>query len=94
VIDATSPVVIGPGIMLSLAAAGAIVLVPCRPVDLGVVGFAAVFGVLDLAEALHGLRENEVTIRILALIIGAMYLGAARSASTLEGHDVSAAEPA
>jgi hypothetical protein len=93
-IDATSPVVISLGILLSLTAGAAVVLVPRRAVDLGVAGFAAVFTVLDLAEALHGLREDEMTIGILALIIGAMHLGAAWLASTLESHDVSAVEPA
>jgi hypothetical protein len=93
-IDATSPVVIGLGILLSLGAAAAIVRAPRRPVDLGIAGFAAVFGVLDLAEALHGLREDEVAIGILALIVGSMHLGAAWLASTLESHHVSATEPA
>lgn len=89
-IDATSPTVIGLGIALSIAASAAVLLVRRRPVDLAVAAFAGLFGVLDLAEALHGLREDEVTIGLLALVIAALHLGAAVLAFRLEPEQVRA----
>ena len=68
-IDATSPAVIGTGIVLSLVAAAAIVSFPRRPVAYGV----AVFAILDVAEAIHGPREGEPFIGVLALNIAALH---------------------
>lgn len=76
-IDTTSPVAIGAGIALSLAAAAAVLLVRRRPFDLAVAVFAAAFGALDIAEAVHGLREDETTIGLLALVIAGLHLAAA-----------------
>ena len=76
-IDATSPLMIGAGIALSFVAAAAIVAFPRRPVAYGVAVFAAVFAMLDLAEALHGLREGEPAIGVLALVIAALHGAAA-----------------
>lgn len=76
-IDATNPAVIGTGIALSLVAAAAIVAFPRRPVAYGVTVFAAVFAMLDLAEAIHGLREGEPAIGVLALIIASLHGAAA-----------------
>lgn len=90
-IDATSPAVIGAGIVLSLAAAAAIVAVPRRLVAYGVAAFAAVFAMLDLAEAIHGLREGESAIGVLALVIAALHGAAAviayRIASETASHE-------
>ena len=83
-IDATSPAVIGAGIAMSFAAAASVRFVRRRPVDLAVGAFAAGFGALDLAEAVQGIREDEVTIGILALVIAALHLWAAWSASQLD----------
>ncbi|MBI2705593.1 MAG: hypothetical protein HYX32_09945 [Actinobacteria bacterium] len=38
---------------------------------------AAAFAVLDLSEAVHGLRENEPAIGVLALVIAALHATAA-----------------
>ena len=72
-VDATSPAVIGTGIALSLVAASVIVAFPRRLVAYGVAVFAAVFAVLDLAEAIHGLREGEPALGVLALIIAVLH---------------------
>ena len=93
-IDATSPAVIGFGIALSLGAAAALVLVRRRPLDLGIAAFAGLFGVLDLAEAVSGLREDEIAIGILALVIATMHLAVAWLAANLEASEGSALEPA
>ena len=83
-VDAGSPAVIGLGIVLSFAAAAVVLFLRRRPADLAVAGFAAVFGALDLAEAVHGLREDEVMIGVLALVIAALHFAAAWLASQLD----------
>ena len=88
-IDAASPALIGAGIALSLLAAAAIVAFPRRPVLYGVAGFAATFAVLDLAEAVHGLRENEPAIGVLALVIAALHASAAAITYRLLDHQPS-----
>jgi hypothetical protein len=60
-------------------------------VFLDVAAFAAAFGVLHLAEALYGLRADEVTLAILALVIAGLDLTAALLASRLEEDPVMSA---
>ena len=93
-IDATSPAVIGAGIVLSLAAAAATVALPRRPVAYGVAAFAAVFAMLDLAEAIHGQREGEPAIGVLALIIAALHGAAAVTAHRIASEPASLVTPA
>jgi len=93
-IDATHPAVITLGIVASLAAAAAVVFVRRRRVDLAVAASAGVFSALDVAEAIHALREDKTAIAILALVIAALHLGAAILATRLEPEPAASAAAA
>jgi hypothetical protein len=76
-IDASSLIVLAVGVAASFVAAGAVLWLRRRPIDLAVAGFAAVFGLLDVAEAIRGLRVAEVAVGALALLVAVLHLTAA-----------------
>jgi uncharacterized PurR-regulated membrane protein YhhQ (DUF165 family) len=58
-----------------------------RWIILGVAAFAGAFGALDIAEAVHGIREGQATIVALALVIAVLHAVAAYLAFGLASHD-------
>jgi hypothetical protein len=86
-IDLEAPLLVGGAIVVSLTLAFAVVRSASPVVPIAVVGFSALFAVLDLLELAHQLGASRTGLAALAVLLAVLHVAAALMAARLVRHD-------